>query len=67
MRYRIETWENSHDVHYSDELSRAQVEANLHRSGDEVRLAVLLDLDRKTSGAYVDFAQRTFTVTLLDN
>lgn len=66
MRYRIETWENTREVHYSESLSRAQVEANLSRSGNEVRLAVCQDLDKRHTDTYTDFANRIFIVTALD-
>lgn len=65
--YRIETWESSREIHYTDALDIQQVKANLFRSGDAVRLAVLEDLDKGYTGTYIDFADRTFTVVNLTN
>ena len=65
--YRIETWENSREIHYTDSLNITQVEANLSRSGDWVRLAVLEDMRKGHRDVYIDFAERSFTITNLDN
>lgn len=64
--YRIETWENAREIHYTDALNIQQVEANLSRNSDGVRLAVLEDLRKGHTDVYIDFADRTFTITKLD-
>lgn len=66
MRYRIETWVDSTNVHYTDILNKQQVRANLMRTSHEVCLDVLRDLERDHVDVYLDFAHRTFTVNILD-
>lgn len=65
--YRIETWENAREIHYTDALNIQQVEANLSRNSDGVRFAVMDDLRKGHTDTYIDFADRTFIVTKLDN
>lgn len=64
--YRIETWENAREIHYTDALNIQQVEANLSRNSDGVRFAVMEDIRKGHTDTYIDFADRTFTVTRLD-
>lgn len=62
VRYIISTWISGSEVHYTEQLTKEQLRANLLRSGEQVCSLVFYNLENHSRGSYLDFDGRPFLV-----